>query len=261
MLFDIIRNIFGVGDSACQYDAVNLAANGCCQLCDILSYIETHCFVNYCSVSIAIGDHLFNIAGISSAEVSDESALAVEKLHCLFVCVLAAVAEVYKTLCADSTASLRGEIAFVVIYAVNVDTVLIKANSASSAQVGNNECALLKLLAEFFFCALDSHGTCVECVAYGEMRKLRNSAYSADRDFFVGAYSIVNADRNAFILVKIEGYHASDNGRVLCHVFWSCKIVYHRLIDAYRSMRAGYYITASRNGCRKSIYRNAVLFE
>ena len=66
-------------------------------------------------VFVSGSDHGFDVSGVYCTEMCRETALAVEQLHSFFICVLAAVAEVDKTLCADTAASFRGEVTLVVI--------------------------------------------------------------------------------------------------------------------------------------------------
>ena len=111
--------------------------------------------------------------------------------------------------------------------------------------MGNDECALLKLLSELFLCAFDSHGSCVECVADCEMRKLRNTAYSAERNLLICAYSVIDAYRNAVLLVEVECDHASDQRRMLGEILRPCQEVDHCLVDTYCPVRTRQDIAAS----------------
>ncbi len=90
------------------------------------------------------------------------------------------------------------------------------------------------------------------------MRELRHAADPAERDLLIGADGIVDAYRDAFFLMEIERYHASDDRRVLGQIFRPCQVVDHGLIDIDRSVRACDDIAAPRNCGGQGIDRYAV---
>ena len=133
-----------------------------------------------------------------------------EELHCFLICILSAVAKVYKTLCTYSAASFRCEVSFVIINAVDIYAVFVQPDRAASAEMCNDECAFIEFLPKFFLCTFNGHCSGVEGMTYSKVREFRDSADSCYRHLLVCSDCIVNAYRYSKLFVQIECDHASD---------------------------------------------------
>ena len=194
-------------------------------------------------MGIAVSDALFHLPGVGGAQMGHEAALAPDKVHHLFLCVLTGITQAHHRLKAGTAEALRREHPLVVPDAVYHFAADEQAGGGAAAQMQHDEAAILQRSVQHLLGAAAGHGAAVQGVAQHGTPDLRQAGEPGLLHHLVHRHRVADERRDLQGLRQLQRQHTPQVGGV-GGVLHGVHVVRHGLIHQIGAGLAGRQLPA-----------------